>query len=87
MFDTDVLNDKEVVIEDTNAISIVTAVTAATTTAVSIDDITLAQALVEIKISKPKARDIIIQDLKEKAQLIEDENLAWDNVQAMMDAD
>nr|GFB96381.1 hypothetical protein [Tanacetum cinerariifolium] len=24
---------------------------------------------------------------KEKAQLIEDENLAWDNVQAMMDAD
>nr|GFD14998.1 hypothetical protein [Tanacetum cinerariifolium] len=25
--------------------------------------------------------------VEEKAQLIEDENLAWDNVQAMMDAD
>nr|GFD54150.1 hypothetical protein [Tanacetum cinerariifolium] len=48
MFDTDVLNDEEVVVEDINAASIATAV--------SIDDITLAQALVEIKTSKPKAR-------------------------------
>nr|GEW77478.1 hypothetical protein [Tanacetum cinerariifolium] len=48
MFDTYVLNDKEVVVE--------TAVTDATTTTVSINDIPLAQALVEIKTSKPKAR-------------------------------
>nr|GEV26266.1 hypothetical protein [Tanacetum cinerariifolium] len=77
MFDTNVLNDKEVVVEDVNDASIATAVTATATTAASINDITLAQALVEIKTSKPK----------ERAQLIEDENLARDNVQAMMDAD
>nr|GEU39504.1 hypothetical protein [Tanacetum cinerariifolium] len=137
MFDTYVFNDEEVVVED---------ITTATTTAVSIDDTTLAQALVEIKTSKTKSRGIIrqepsetlttttilislkVQDKgkgimveeplkmkkkdqisfdeqearrlqdeideqdrlaeeKEKAQLIEDEHLAWDNVQAMMDAD
>nr|GEY72681.1 hypothetical protein [Tanacetum cinerariifolium] len=48
MFDTNVLNDEEVVVED---------IIAATTTTVSIDDITLAQVLVEIKTSNPKARD------------------------------
>nr|GEX28260.1 hypothetical protein [Tanacetum cinerariifolium] len=104
MFDTNVLNDEEVVIE--------TAITDVTTTVVSINDITLAQALVEIKTSKPNARGIITQDPsetptttipislkvqdkgkdrlakgKEKAQLIKDENLAWDNIHAMMDAD
>nr|GEY70447.1 hypothetical protein [Tanacetum cinerariifolium] len=63
---------------------ITTAVTDATTTDMSLDDITLAQALVEIKTSKPKARDRLTE---EKAQLIEDENLAWDNVQTMIDAD
>nr|GEX99475.1 hypothetical protein [Tanacetum cinerariifolium] len=80
-----------------------TVVTTATTTAVSIDDITLAQALVEIKTSNPKARGVVIFDeqearrlqaeideqnmlVKEKPQQIEDEILAWDNVQAMMDA-
>nr|GFC30102.1 hypothetical protein [Tanacetum cinerariifolium] len=98
MFDADVLNDEEVV---------ETVVTDATTTVVSIDDITLAQALVEIKTSKPKARGVVIKELnetptttttilksskvqdkgkEEKDQLIEDENLAWDNVQDIMDA-
>nr|GEZ20444.1 nucleotide-binding alpha-beta plait domain-containing protein [Tanacetum cinerariifolium] len=103
MFDTDVLNDKEVVVEDVNAASITTAATTAATTVVSIDYITLAQALVEIKTSKPKAKSIVIFDeqesrrsqvdideqdrlAEEKAQLIEDENLAWDNIQAMIDA-
>nr|GEV41459.1 retrovirus-related Pol polyprotein from transposon TNT 1-94 [Tanacetum cinerariifolium] len=103
MFDTDVLNDKEVVAEDVNAASITTAATTAATTVVSIDDFTLAQALVEIKTSKPKTKSIVIfdeqesrrsqveideQDMlaEEKAQLIEDENLAWDNIQAMIDA-
>nr|GEV57793.1 hypothetical protein [Tanacetum cinerariifolium] len=56
MFDIDVLNDEEVFVE--------TAVTDATTTIVSINDITLALALVEIKKSKPKARCIIIKMLK-----------------------
>nr|GFA63259.1 hypothetical protein [Tanacetum cinerariifolium] len=40
-------------------------VTAATTNDISIDDITLAQALVEIKTSKPKARCIIMQEPNE----------------------
>nr|GEZ93786.1 hypothetical protein [Tanacetum cinerariifolium] len=61
----DVLNDEEVVVEDVNAASIATAVTTAATTADSIDDITLAQALVEIKRSKPKARGIIMQEPSE----------------------
>nr|GEV98149.1 ribonuclease H-like domain-containing protein [Tanacetum cinerariifolium] len=65
MFDTNVLNDEEVVVEDVNAASIATAVTIAATTVDSIDDITLAQALVEIKRSKPKARGIIMQELSE----------------------
>nr|GEU56968.1 hypothetical protein [Tanacetum cinerariifolium] len=103
-----------------------------TTVDVTPDELTMAQALMEIKKSKPKgatttttvtiptpdstrpkARGFVMQEPsetpttttipmsskvqdkgkdrlveeKEKAQLIEDENLAWDNVQAMMDAD
>nr|GEV52981.1 hypothetical protein [Tanacetum cinerariifolium] len=130
-------SDEEVIVE--------TGVTDATTTVVFINDITLAQALMELKTSKPKERGIIMQEssetpkttttipislkfhdkgkgimveeplkmkkkdqisfdeqearrlqaefdeqdklVEEKAQLIEDENLAWDNVQAMIDAD
>nr|GEX86932.1 hypothetical protein [Tanacetum cinerariifolium] len=95
IFDTYVLNDEEVVVEDVNVASIATAVTAAATITVSINDITLAQALVEIKTSKPKMKkkaqinldeELVFklqakEDEKEriaeeKAQLIEDENLA-----------
>nr|GEU86220.1 hypothetical protein [Tanacetum cinerariifolium] len=65
IFDTYVLNDEEVVVEDVNATIIATVITAATTTDVFIDDITLAQALVEIKTSKHKARGIILQELSE----------------------
>nr|GEW22600.1 hypothetical protein [Tanacetum cinerariifolium] len=49
MFDTDILNNEEVVVKDVNSASIATAITATATTTVSINDITLAQALVEIK--------------------------------------
>nr|GEV88695.1 retrovirus-related Pol polyprotein from transposon TNT 1-94 [Tanacetum cinerariifolium] len=65
MFDTYVFNDEEVVVKDVNATSIATAVTAAVTTVVSIDDIILAQALVEIKTSNPKAKSIIMQEPSE----------------------
>nr|GEW73034.1 hypothetical protein [Tanacetum cinerariifolium] len=65
MFDTNVLNDEEVVVEDVNAAIIATTVTAAATTAVSIDDSTLAQALMEIKTSRPKARGIIMKEPSE----------------------
>nr|GEW61336.1 reverse transcriptase domain-containing protein [Tanacetum cinerariifolium] len=98
MFDTNVLNDEEVVVEDVKVASIATDVTVATTV-VFIDDITLAQALMDIKTQSPgksfdeqEARRLQSkfdeQDrlTEEKAQQIKDENLAWDNVQAMMDA-
>nr|GEV28768.1 putative ribonuclease H-like domain-containing protein [Tanacetum cinerariifolium] len=74
-----------------------------TTADVTPDELTMAQALMEIKKSKskgatttttvtiptpdssrPKARGVVMQ---EPNQLVKDENLAWDNVQAMMDAD
>nr|GEV25670.1 reverse transcriptase domain-containing protein [Tanacetum cinerariifolium] len=65
MFDTYVFNDEEVVVKDVNATSIATAVTAAVTTVVSIDDIILAQALVEIKTSNSKAKSIVMQEPSE----------------------
>nr|GEU29821.1 hypothetical protein [Tanacetum cinerariifolium] len=65
MFDIDVINNVEVVVKDVNIVGIATAVTAAITTDVFIDDITLAQALVEIKTSKPKARGIIMLEPSE----------------------
>nr|GEU59459.1 retrovirus-related Pol polyprotein from transposon TNT 1-94 [Tanacetum cinerariifolium] len=52
---------EEVVVEEVNAASITTLVTVAATTAVSFDELVLAQALMEIKISKPKAKGIIMQ--------------------------
>nr|GEU64027.1 hypothetical protein [Tanacetum cinerariifolium] len=57
MFYIDVLNNEEVVVE--------TAAIDATTTTVSIGDITLAQEFMEIKTSKPKARGIIMQEASE----------------------
>nr|GEW60282.1 hypothetical protein [Tanacetum cinerariifolium] len=62
------------------------------TTAVTDDELTMAQALMEIKKSKPKGATTtttvtIPTPDSTRPKLIEDENLAWDNVQAMMDAD
>nr|GEU59391.1 hypothetical protein [Tanacetum cinerariifolium] len=80
MFDADKdLQGEEVVVEkeaaakdvndvkEVNASSITTYVSAsaATTTAVSIDELTLAQALVKIKTSKPKAKGILMQEPSE----------------------
>nr|GEX47087.1 hypothetical protein [Tanacetum cinerariifolium] len=100
MFYTYVLNDEEVVVEDVNATSIATAVTTAATTVDSINDITLAQELVEIKTSKPKARRIIMQEPSEtpttttipisskKKNLSRLKMKIWLGIiQAMMDAD
>nr|GFA47851.1 hypothetical protein [Tanacetum cinerariifolium] len=96
IFDIDVLNDNEVVVEDVNAASIAIAIITAAITVVSIDDITLAQALMkkkdQIKFNDQEARRLQAefdeQDrlAEEKAQQIKDENLAWDDVQAMIDA-
>nr|GEY78357.1 hypothetical protein [Tanacetum cinerariifolium] len=63
MFDADKdLQGEEVVVEEVNAASIATSVTAAATTAICFDELTLAQALVEIKTSKPKAKGIVMQE-------------------------
>nr|GFD10671.1 hypothetical protein [Tanacetum cinerariifolium] len=40
-------------------------VTAAATTNVSFDELTMAQALMEIKTSRPKAKSIVMQDPSE----------------------
>nr|GEV64194.1 hypothetical protein [Tanacetum cinerariifolium] len=58
------LQGEEVVVEEVNAASIATSITAATT-AVSFDELTLAQALAEIKTSKPKAKRIVMQEPSE----------------------
>nr|GEY01347.1 uncharacterized mitochondrial protein AtMg00810-like [Tanacetum cinerariifolium] len=69
MFNADKdLQGEEVVVEEVNVVSITTPVSAAATTTiaatttVSFDELTLAQALVEIKTLKPKAKEIVMQE-------------------------
>nr|GEU90183.1 putative reverse transcriptase domain-containing protein [Tanacetum cinerariifolium] len=71
MFDADKdLQSEEVVVEEVDAASIATTVTAAATTtvtvdattAVSFDELTMAQALMKIKTSRPNAEEIVMQD-------------------------
>nr|GEX58422.1 uncharacterized mitochondrial protein AtMg00810-like [Tanacetum cinerariifolium] len=72
MFDADKdLQGKEVVVEEVNDVSITTPVSAAArttvaaTTTISFDELTLAQALVEIKTLKPKAKEIVMKERSE----------------------
>nr|GEV39794.1 hypothetical protein [Tanacetum cinerariifolium] len=85
MFDSEKdIQGEEVVIEEVNVASIATATTttAATTLIISIKEITLAKALIEINTSRPKANGLVISkrardDLKQessKKQKIKDEN-------------
>nr|GEY63044.1 hypothetical protein [Tanacetum cinerariifolium] len=63
VFDADKnLQGKEVVVKEVNVASVATSVTVAATTAISFDELTSAQARVEIKTSKPKAKGIVMQD-------------------------
>nr|GEX27458.1 hypothetical protein [Tanacetum cinerariifolium] len=78
MFDTSIFDDEEVVAEKevSTAGEVVTTAeeevttagvkvsTAAITSHISMDEITLAKALIDIKTSKPKAKGIVIQELK-----------------------
>ncbi|GJX49984.1 hypothetical protein Tco_0276829 [Tanacetum coccineum] len=60
-------------------------VTTDSTTTTTIDELTLAQTLIEIKAAKPKARrrrEALARQEEEDANIAE-----WDDVQAMMDAD
>nr|GEU99645.1 hypothetical protein [Tanacetum cinerariifolium] len=78
MFDTSILDDEEVVVEKEvstadpvpTASEVVTTVgvevsTAAITSQISMDEITLAKALIYIKTSKPKTKGIVIQEPSE----------------------
>nr|GEW28914.1 hypothetical protein [Tanacetum cinerariifolium] len=73
MFNADKdLQGEEVVVKEVNAASITTLVsaaatttTAATTPTISMDEITLAKALIEIKTSRPKAKGLVMQELSE----------------------
>nr|GEV46151.1 hypothetical protein [Tanacetum cinerariifolium] len=92
MFDADKdLQGEEVIVEEVNAASIttiVTVVTAAATTVVSFDELTMAQALVEIKILRPKAKELLAA--KEAQKELEANNIVieqWHDIQAKVDAD
>nr|GEV55376.1 ribonuclease H-like domain-containing protein [Tanacetum cinerariifolium] len=73
VFDADKdLQGEEVVVEEVNAASIATAITAATTTpTISMDDITLAKALIEIKTSRHNAKRIVMQESNMNTEVVE----------------
>ncbi|GJV78716.1 hypothetical protein Tco_1514586 [Tanacetum coccineum] len=62
MFDTGVLDEEEVEVEKVVSIAEVTTDSATTTT---VDELTLAQTLIEIKVAKPKVRGVMIQEPSE----------------------
>nr|GEU52545.1 zinc finger, CCHC-type [Tanacetum cinerariifolium] len=97
MFDTSVLDDEEVVAEkEVSTVDLVTTdgeevttagvevSTAVITSQISMDDITLAKALIDIKISKPKAKEIVIQEPED--QIMIDEEVVR-NLKAQMQAE
>nr|GEV24960.1 ribonuclease H-like domain-containing protein [Tanacetum cinerariifolium] len=109
------LQGEKVIVEEVNAARITTSVTAIIPT-ISMDEITLAKALIEIKTSRHKGKGILVEPemplkkkaqislneefafklqaeedeqeliVREKAQQIEEVNLAWDDIQAKVDA-
>ncbi|GJU54491.1 uncharacterized mitochondrial protein-like protein [Tanacetum coccineum] len=97
MFDTGVFDEQEVEVEKVVSTAEVTTVSATTTT---VDELTLAQTLIEIKAAKPKVVTTAAtttttavtrpkaRGVKLAKQREEDANVAeYDNVQAMIDAD
>nr|GEV75394.1 xylulose kinase-1 [Tanacetum cinerariifolium] len=91
MFDADKdLQGEEVVVEEVNVASITThvSVAAAITPTISLDEITLAKSLIEIKTSRPNANGLVMQELskgimveeplkmKKKDHILFDEELA-----------
>nr|GEY80839.1 hypothetical protein [Tanacetum cinerariifolium] len=69
------VNGKDVsAVEEINAASITTSVTATTST-ISMDEIKLAKALIEIKTSRPKAKGIIMQEPKESQEVGKEKEL------------
>ncbi|GJU45608.1 hypothetical protein Tco_1202874 [Tanacetum coccineum] len=62
MFDTGILDGEEVFAEQG---VVEKEVTTASTTTTTVDELTLAQTLIEIKAAKPKARGVVVQDPRE----------------------
>ncbi|GJS14778.1 hypothetical protein Tco_0409250 [Tanacetum coccineum] len=62
MFDTSVLDEQEVEVERVVSTAEVTTKSATTTT---VDELTLAQTLIDIKVAKPKVRGVMIQEPSE----------------------
>nr|GEZ16613.1 hypothetical protein [Tanacetum cinerariifolium] len=70
MFDADKdLQGEEVVVEEVNVASIATTNIAAITLTISMDEISLAKALIEIKTSRPKAKGLVMQEPSETPTL------------------
>ncbi|GJV56464.1 hypothetical protein Tco_1457469 [Tanacetum coccineum] len=109
MFDVDTLNGEEVFVSGKNENVVEEIVdsaqvsTAATTVTITTEEITLAQALADLKSTKPKAKGIVLQDpgestitttissqgkiAKAEEEKIDEANIAWDDIQAKVDAD
>ncbi|GKD43964.1 hypothetical protein Tco_1268609, partial [Tanacetum coccineum] len=84
MFDTGVLDEQEVEVEKAVSIAEVTTESATTT---NVDELTLAQTLIEIKAVKPKAKMIESKKpLKKKDQIMYDQEVAL-NLQAQLQAE
>ncbi|GJS17298.1 hypothetical protein Tco_0411770 [Tanacetum coccineum] len=68
----------------------VSVATTTTTIAITEVDLTLAQALAELRSAKPKLQakeEKQVRLAREKAEKVEEANISWDNVQAMIEAD
>ncbi|GKD84035.1 hypothetical protein Tco_1350874, partial [Tanacetum coccineum] len=82
MFDTGVLDEQEVKAKKVVSTAEVTTHSAITTT---VDELTLAQTLIEIKAAKPKVREVMIQEPKEN-QIMYDQEVAL-KLQAQLQAE
>nr|GEU63312.1 hypothetical protein [Tanacetum cinerariifolium] len=96
MFDVDDLNGDEVFVAGQNEnvveeiVDVAQVSTATTTVTITIEEITLAQALEALKTSKPKLSLMRKKDLQERAEKEQEANIAlietWDDIQAKIDA-
>ncbi|GKE55315.1 hypothetical protein Tco_1494500 [Tanacetum coccineum] len=95
MFDTDVFNGEEVfVAEQSERVGeeVVSTAEVSAVATITTEEITLAQALAELRSAKPK---VVLQAEKEeqaklareKAEEVKEANISWGNVQAMIEAD
>ncbi|GKD25766.1 hypothetical protein Tco_1231980 [Tanacetum coccineum] len=98
MFDVNALNGEEVFVAGKNENVVEEIVddaqvsTGATTVTITTEEVTLAQALADLKSTKPKAKRDSEIDEEERISRAEEENIdeaniAWDDIQAKVDVD